>query len=404
MVTGTKGKTTTTRMLAHILEVAGHTVGHASTDGIIVGGRELSRDDSAGYDGARVVLNDRSVTAVVLEIGRGGLMAQGLYVDRCDAAALINVGREQIDMDGVGTVQEMAKIKQRVINTARKAVVLNADDENCRALIGQYPPTKVVLFSLHDDNPAVSAHVRQGGRAYVRSRSDGGDEIRRRSRNSWSRIISIAGLPSCWNGILPQNIANAMAAAALAEGMEIPVKTTAAALGSFHNSIQQSPGRFNIVDGYAQHILLDHASSVPACGALVESLSNISMDGRKLCMFHTFGDRPDWHYTELCEILGRYFDRFVCYEREVYRRGRDVGEISDLLKARLIQCGVSKEHILTGRDPAEATRQLSNIAETGDLVVILGTDVRDYLPIFRREYSARHLDPDDERTPTIWPI
>jgi len=404
MVTGTKGKTTTTRMLAHILENAGHTVGHTSTDGIIVGGRELSRHDSAGYEGARVVLTDRSVTAAVLEIGRGGLMSEGLYVDRCDTAALINVGREQIGMDGVGTVEEMAKVKQRVINAARKAVVLNADDENCRNLIGQYPLKKVILLSLRTDNPAVTNHMRRGGRAYVWSQSDGENEIRRCFGDSWSRIISIAELPSCWNGILQQNISNAMAAAALAEGMGIPNKTIAAALGSFNNSIQQSPGRFNVVDGYAQHILLDDAVTIPACSALVKSLQNIPVGGRKLCMFHTLGNRPDWHYTELCEILGRYFDKFVCYEHEVYRRGREVGEISDLLRARLIQCGVSEECILAGRDYAEATRHLSNIAENGDLVVILGTDVRDYLPIFRREYSARHLELSDERTVTIWPI
>ena len=101
MITGTKGKTTTTRMLAHILSKAGHRVGFASTDGVVINGNYINRDDDAGYYGAHIVLTDRSITAAVLETARGGLLKWGLYIDRCNVAALLNVGREQIGIDGI---------------------------------------------------------------------------------------------------------------------------------------------------------------------------------------------------------------------------------------------------------------------------------------------------------------
>jgi UDP-N-acetylmuramyl tripeptide synthase len=123
-VTGTKGKTTTTRMLAHILAEAGHTVGVASTDGITIGAERVGEDDSAGYAGAARVLNDPSISAAVLETARGSLLQLGLYIDRCDVAALLNIGREQVGIDGIDTLEQMTKLKRKVIDAARKTVVL----------------------------------------------------------------------------------------------------------------------------------------------------------------------------------------------------------------------------------------------------------------------------------------
>ena len=220
MITGTKGKTTTLRMLAHILTVAGYRVGFTSTDGVVIDGENLNHRDSSGYADARTVLRNKSITAAILEVARGGLLKTGPYVDRCDVAALLNVGREQIGMDGVDTVEQMARVKQRVIDAAKDVVVLNADDEQCVRLIDDYPVEQVVLFSLEEDNAVVKRHLKMGGAVLQRSANC----IVRCEGGSVESLISIAKLPSCRNGLFPQNIANAMAAAALAEGMNVSLK------------------------------------------------------------------------------------------------------------------------------------------------------------------------------------
>jgi len=391
MITGTKGKTTTTRMLAHILSHAGYRVGLTSTDGIVINGHYINHYDSAGYVGAETVLNDRSITAAVLETARGDLLRYGLYIGRCHVAALLNLGREQIGIDGIDTVEQMATLKQRVIDAARDAVILNADDRLLSKMIGQYPVRCVLLFSLKADNPFVQDHIQKGGRAYILNSSLAGEYIQRVDKKSTVSVMAIADLPSSGNGLFPQNIANAMAAAALAEGMAIPLETVKAGLQSFVNSLEHSPGRFNFLEGYSQTILLDSAAHVPSCAALVGSLGRIKVSGRRVCMYETPGNRPSWHFTELGEILGPHFDHFVCYELEQYRRGRAPGEISHLLKDGLVQAGVSPDRIDTAQGYADATTRLSQVVGDNDLVVILMSSAHEYLPIFREHFSPHRL-------------
>jgi cyanophycin synthetase len=173
-ITGTKGKTTTTRMLANILREAGHAVGFTSTDGVAIRAEFVSEKVSAGYGAAARVLNDRSVTAAVLELARGDLLKRGLYLDRCDVAALLNVGREQVGIDGIDTLEQMASLKRKVVDAARKTVVLNADDRLCRGLIGEFPVERTTLFSFSPRSKAVKEHLKRGGVAYCLD--DGGAE------------------------------------------------------------------------------------------------------------------------------------------------------------------------------------------------------------------------------------
>ena len=391
MITGTKGKTTTIRMLAHILTTAGHRVGFTCTDGVVIAGENLNHRDSSGYDDARTVLRNKSITAAILEVARGGLLNTGPYMDRCDVAALLNVGREQIGMDGVDTVEQMAEVKQRVIHAAKGAVVLNADDEQCVRLSSDYPAGRVVFFSLEEGNVVVNKHVEQGGVAFQRRASSGEDCIVRREGHSVAPLISIARLPSCRNGLFPQNIANAMAAAALAEGLTISHEDIQKGLSTFENSIEQAPGKLNFIDGYSQTILIDNAAQPPACEALAESVKKLSVPGKRVCMVYTVGNRPDWHFEEVTAALAPHFDRFICYELERYRRGKSAGEISKSLRIGLIKAGVSPDRIDLAQGYEEATHMLSKIAEKGDLLVILLHSVHEYLPVFRANFSS-HRD------------
>ena len=397
MITGTKGKTTTTRMLAHMLSAAGHRVGFTSTDGIVINGQFINRIDSAGYAGAHTVLADRSITAAVLETARGDLLNTGMYIDRCAVAALLNVGREQIGIDGIDTVEQMAALKQQVIHASRGPVVLNADDSQCARLIGHYPSHRVILFSLVADNQRVHDHIEKGGTAYIQNSSAEGNYIERLDSESSTPVISIAQLPAGENGLFPQNIANAMAAAALAEGMAIPIDKVRGALRSFRNTLEQSPGRFNMLEGYSQTILLDNAIHVPSCAALVNSLGGMNVPGRRICLYETMGNRPDWHYTELGETLGPHFDHFICYDHAQHRRGRAPGEIPDLLKTGLIHAGVSPDCVDTAQGYTNATKILMKVVGDNDLVVILTGCAYRFLPVFLENFPCTESGTSNNR-------
>jgi TolB-like protein len=250
------------------------------------------------------------------------LLKFGLYKDRCSVGALLNVGKEQIGIEGIDTLEEMAALKQRVINAAREAVILNADDALCAGMIGQYRKLSVILFSMDPHNKILHDHLQNGGTAYVLNREKEEDGIERWEPQSREPFISISELPPAGNGMFPQNIANAMAAAALAEGMGIPLETIKEGLHSFRNSLEQSGGRLHFIEGYSQTILLDFLATVPASIALATSLGRIEVPGRRICMCTTPGDRQHWHYTEIGEALGPHFDHFICFDLEHYRRGR----------------------------------------------------------------------------------
>jgi cyanophycin synthetase len=388
MITGTKGKTTTVLMLTHILTGAGHRAGCTCTDGVIVAGDYVCRGDRSGSRGAHELLGHRDITAAVLETARGGLLQNGLYLKRCEVAALLNVDREQIGIDGIDTLEQMAALKQQVINAATDAVVLNADDEHCARLIAGYPGHRVILFSLADETAVVKKHVEAGGVVFRRSPTASGDCIVRCEGDSVEPLLGIAELPSCRNGLFPQNIANAMAAAALAEGLSIARGDIRKGLSTFENSLEMSPGRLNFIEGYSQTILLDVATQPPSCRLLGESLKNITVSGKRICMFYTVGNRPDWHYKEMTEALAPHFDCFICYENKKYRRGRAPGEISNLLRSCLINEGVSMECIDMAQDEEEATIRLAHIARKGDLAVLIVTEVHPYLPIFRKAFAC----------------
>jgi len=387
MITGTKGKTTATRMLSHILSVAGHRVGFSCTDGVVVEGEYIHRGDSAGYKGAQAVLAHKNITAAVLETARGGLLRTGPYIDRCNVAALLNVGREQIGIDGVDSVEQMARVKQRVIHAASDTVVLNADDEQCVRLISDYPARRVILFSMEKENPVVQRHVEASGVAFQRRASPEQDCIVRCEGDFIQPLLSVADLPSCREGMFPQNIENAMAAAALADGMAVPQEDIRRGLKTFENSIELSPGRFNFIEGYSQTILLDYAAQPPAGVRLVESLKKLHVYGKRVCMFYTVGNRPNWHYTEMTAALAPNFDHFICYELKSYRRGRAPGEISKLLCDGLKKAGVSPEQIALAQGYDMATRKLLDIAGKDDLLVILMADSHDYLPVFKKVFG-----------------
>ncbi len=384
MVTGSVGKTTTIRMTARILEAAGHSVGMTTTDGITIAGRQISTEDSAGYQGARTVFRDPQITAAVLETARGGLIDRGLYVSRCDVAALLNVADVHIGMNGIDTIEAMGNLKRRVADAARDLVVLSADNAYCRKLSGRYPARRVCYFTLEPQNSFVSAHLARGGKALVVERRGGEEWIVWRDGSSVEDLLPSSDLPSTYGGIARHNIANAMAAAALVKGLGVDTSAIHSGLSGFGDSISDNPSRFNVFDGYPFRLIVDRARTFPAARALVEAQKKIVVPGKRICLLTAFGNRPDSHFWNFAAEVASAFDLYICYEDEAFRRGRAAGERNLRMTEGLLRAGATSRQILTAKDYEAAVRLIATKAEPGDLVLFLGADLPAVGPILSR--------------------
>jgi len=202
LITGSNGKTTTTNMLARILEEAGHFVGKANTEGVYLGGRQVWRGDSSGFKGAGWVMTDTRVTAAALETARGGLLTHGLYLRHVDAAVMTNIGLEHLGDRGIHSQEDMTAHKKRVTDAARKAVVLNADDPHCRRIARDYPLERRILYSCEPDNLFVHNHCSLGGRAVCVDGSGDSERLILREGGQLREILPVAAMPSAMGGVV----------------------------------------------------------------------------------------------------------------------------------------------------------------------------------------------------------
>jgi cyanophycin synthetase len=378
MITGTKGKTTTTLMLRAILAAAGHCVGSVTTDGVSVAGEEIASGDFAGYTGASIVLRDPTVTAAVLETARGGILKNGIFLDRCDVACLLNIDREQIGMDGVETLDDMVAVKRKVLDTATEAVVLNAEDPYCRTLAREFRERlRTIVFAFDPDE--VRRHCRRGGEAVVVH-----DNVLVHLKASASvPLLAVGDIPATMNGLLRANIANAMAAAGMALGMNVAPDHIRRALSSFANA----PGRFTFCDDWAVRTLFDRAEQAPAFSVVAAVTDQLEVAGKRICAFAGPGNRPDSFFSEGGAALAGHFDRYVCFEREDRRRGKPQGEIGRLFAAGLKAAGVPDDKILVACDETEAARLVAAEATKDDFVAVLAFHDRRTVDVFREAFK-----------------
>ena len=393
MVTGTTGKTSTSTMLASILSSAGHVVGSATTEGVRIESELLEQGDLASADGASIVLRDPTVTAAVLETARGGIVKTGLYVDRCDVAALLNVQREQIGMDGIETLDDMVALKRKILDIARKAVVLNAEDPRCLALAEEFKPRlRTILFSRSPDTPAIRSHAAAGGDALFLAKKDGRETIVIASGSHEVPLLATEEIPATNGGLIWFHGVNAMAAAALALGLGVGHDAIRTGLRRYGREYAAATLRMLFAEGFPMRVVFDSSGKAPAYAAAVTVTDTIKVGGKRFCVATLAGNRPDWSFVEAGAALAGHFDRYICIERPEYRRGRKPGEIQQLLANALIAAGVPTEAVATTGDHKDAARVLAHEAKEQDFVVVFAADsmttVDDYRQAFR-EARAR---------------
>ena len=390
MVTGTYGKTTTALMLASILACAGHTVGCATTESIRIGNEEIALGDFAAIDGASVVLRDATVTAAVLETARGGLIKRGMYLDQCDVAALLNVEREQIGIDGVETLDEMAALKRKVLDAARKAVALNADDQRCLALAPEFASSvRTFLFSRDAESSALRDHRARGGDVLYIDRSGDEEVIVSASGSDAVPLLRTSDIPATKGGVFWQQASNAMAAAGLAIGLGVDVETIRMGLRRYGKEFAAAFCRLHLVDDLPVPILFDHAASPPGFASTLTTIGSMNISGRRFCAVTIAGNRPDWTFAESAAAIKGHFQRYVVYELPRYRRGRKPGEIASGLARALVAAGVDKELISVVEGNEQASQLIAREAKPEDFVVVFGSDSRHTIDYYRAAFAGR---------------
>ena len=329
-VTGTNGKTTTARLIAHLFTAQGLRVGMTNTDGVYVNGRQIDSGDCSGPKSARNVLLHPEVDAAVFETARGGILREGLGFDRCQVAVVTNIGAgDHLGLNYITTVEDLAVLKRVIVQNVATTgyAVLNAADPIVAAMAPACPG-KIIFFASDRHHPVMATHRAQGHRTvYV-----DGDSIVA-SEGSWRETIHLRDVPITRNGKIGFQVENVMAAVAAAWGVDMPWQTIRRGLSGFVNDSDNAPGRFNIMDYRGATVIADYGHNPDAMRALVQAVDALPAKRRSVVISGA-GDRRDEDIREQTVILGAAFDDVILYQ-DAAQRGRADGEVMALLREGL---------------------------------------------------------------------
>ncbi len=334
-VTGTNGKTTTSRMLAHILKMAGRTVGLTSTDGVYIDGKLSVPGDMTGPVSAQMILRDPSVDAAVMETARGGMLRSGLGFQECNVAACLNVSADHLGLRGIDTIEQLAEVKRVPIEIAKDAAVLNADDPLCLQMADYTDAEKLSYVTMNPAHALVKQHIRAGGQAFVLEQGMNGHLIAIYDNETHTPLLWTHLIPATIEGRALHNVQNAMFAAALAYNMDISLEDIRHGLRTFDSTFFQAPGRMNIYDEHPFKVILDYAHNPAAVRAMCALVDRFDVEGRKIVVLSAPGDRRDEDIREIAEIAAGHFDHFIC-KCDDNRRGRGKDEVAVIPNRRIL--------------------------------------------------------------------
>ncbi|MBS2025910.1 MAG: cyanophycin synthetase, partial [Deltaproteobacteria bacterium] len=337
-VTGTNGKTTTARMLAHIQKMNGHVVGLATTDGVYVDGERTVSGDMTGPQSAQMILRDPSVDLAVMETARGGLLRSGLGYRSCNVGAVINVQADHLGLKGIDTLEQLAEVKRIVVEVARDCAVLNADDLHCLRMADHTNAARIAYVTMNSKHELVRQHIRAGGLACVLEDGINGQMITLFDRGAHLPLLWTHLIPATLEGKALHNVQNAMFAAAMAYAMGVKIENIKHGLRTFDSSYFQAPGRMNVWDKLPFRVILDYGHNPAAIQALVDVTKKLEVAGRRICVLAAPGDRRDEDIAEIARIAAKKFDH-VIVRRDDDPRGRGPDEVPRRLRDGLIANG-----------------------------------------------------------------
>jgi cyanophycin synthetase len=381
-VSGTNGKTTTVRLIAHILGVSGTCVGLACTDGIYVAGKRVDTGDCSGPRSAHALFLNPMVEAAVLETARGGILRNGLGWDRCDVAVVTNIGTgDHLGLEYITTTEDLAVVKRVLVQNVSPtgSAVLNAADPHTAAM-ARACPGSVVFFAADREHPVLVVHRASGGRVVF---VDGGDLVAR--EGTFEYRIPLAAVPLTRNGAVPFQVENAMAALGAVWALHLDWDVIRSGLATFETDIPSAPGRFNVMEIRGATVIADYGHNADAIAALARS-ADAFPSKRRIVVISAPGDRRDSDIRRQGEILGDAFDEVILYQDQC-QRGRADGEVLALLREGLANAKRTKSISEIRGEFLAIETGLSHL-EAGDLCLLLVDQVSESLQFIQRLAAA----------------
>ena len=369
-VTGTNGKTTTTRLIAHIVKNNGFRVGFTTSDGIYIQNHMMEKGDTTGPLSAEYILRDPNVEFAVLETARGGILRSGLGFKICDIGVITNIQEDHLGLSDIHDLKDLSRVKSVVVESVKKDgwAVLNGEDENCLD-IARSLSCNVALFSLNENCPAIIEHCAEGGIAAIYE--NGFVTIK---KGDWKiRVERVTHIPLTLNGKAKFMIANVLAATLSAYLYGFKTEDIKLSLATFIPSAAQTPGRMNIFEFSKFKVLIDFAHNPTSYRGIEDYLSSVDAT-RKIGIISGVGDRRDQDIKECARIAARMFDH-VIIRQEKHLRGRTEKEIIDLIVSGLAEGDASVSHEVVSLE-IEAIKHAISLAEEGTFIIAL-SDVVD---------------------------
>ncbi len=388
-ITGTNGKTTVTRMIGHIYSTMKLYVGMTTTDGIYFGGIRRVKGDCAGPRSAEAVLQHPLVEAAVLETARGGILRSGLAFDKAAVGAVLNVASDHLGLEGIETPERLARVKRVVIESvsADGYGVLNADDPLTVAM-AEYCPGQVIFFGMDRSSRPLALHLAGGGKAaFFRN----GDLVLAEGSEE-TVLVRASDIPATYSGLIPFQIQNSLAAAAVCWGAGVALESISLGLRTFQTDEKSAPGRFNLFTLGQASVIVDYGHNPHALKAIQSALQQMK-PRRKIGVVSAPGDRRDADIQELAVVAANTFDWIIVREDDDLR-GRERGEVAALI-AETIKRTKPSLPMSVILDEMESVSEALQMARAGDTVVLFIDSVDEVIEQVKLAAQAVSIEESD---------
>lgn len=375
-ITGTNGKTTTTRIISHTLSKMGYCVGMTSTDGIYINEKCIHSGDDTGYESAKSILLNSDVDIAVLETARGGIIRKGLAYNEADVAVITNIREDHLGIDNINTMEELCYVKSLVGEAVKKEgyVVINADDKYSNEIIDRIK-CKRIFFTLEKENKILKNTNEKDIYLYIED-----DNIVVINENKKHALCNINDIPLTLNGVLKFNIENVLAASAALIGMKIDYCMIRNGLMTYKLTSNKNSGRFNCYNVQGINVILDYGHNPDGYEAVLSSVNKIkNKNGKVYGIIGVPGDREERSIMEVASISSKYLD-YIIVKEDKDLRGREKGEVAKLLVDGILNKDKSKKYEVILREE-EALIKVLNMAKKGDIVIVFFEEINNLINI-----------------------